>query len=162
MCDCLSHSPHRGPGPQPRHVPWLGMEPATLWFTGQHSVHWATPARVRTLLLERDRSGFESYLYHFLAMWPWASYLRYIHFPHPKMDIKNFFSKALWWGLNKTSYVKCLARCLDPNQCFINGGCKYYLWPRSNDQSHQGSQLPLQERGYRWNQVMAQPFLSPL
>ena len=46
LCGCLSHAPHRGPGPQPRHAPWLGIEPATLWFPGQHSIHWATPARV--------------------------------------------------------------------------------------------------------------------
>ena len=39
------------PGPQPRHVPWLGIEPATLWFTGQHSVHWATPARAHLHVL---------------------------------------------------------------------------------------------------------------
>ena len=26
-------------------VPWLGTEPATLWFTAQHSIHWAAPAR---------------------------------------------------------------------------------------------------------------------
>ena len=30
---------------QPIHIPWLGIKPATLWFTGQHSIHWATPAR---------------------------------------------------------------------------------------------------------------------
>ena len=30
---------------QPRHVPWLGLEPVTLWFGGQCSIHWATPAR---------------------------------------------------------------------------------------------------------------------
>ena len=35
-----------GPGQQPRHVPWLGTEPATPWFTGWHSIHWATPATV--------------------------------------------------------------------------------------------------------------------
>ena len=34
--------PHRGPGLQPRHVPWLGIEPTTLWFAGGCSVHWAT------------------------------------------------------------------------------------------------------------------------
>ena len=39
----LVHS--RGPGPQPRHVPWLGIEPATLWFAGRHSINWATQAR---------------------------------------------------------------------------------------------------------------------
>ena len=45
MCDCLSRVPNWGPGPQPRHVPWLGIKPATLWFTGQCSIHWAPPAR---------------------------------------------------------------------------------------------------------------------
>ena len=33
MCTCLSHGPHWGPGPQPRHVPWLGIELETLCFT---------------------------------------------------------------------------------------------------------------------------------
>ena len=42
----LSHTTNWEPGPQPRHVPWLGMELATFWFTGRHSIHWATPARV--------------------------------------------------------------------------------------------------------------------
>ena len=45
MCCCLSHTPNQGPVLQPRHVPWLGIKPATLWFTGWHSVHWATPVR---------------------------------------------------------------------------------------------------------------------
>ena len=35
------------PGPQPRHVPWLGIEPVTFWFSGRRSVHWATPARAK-------------------------------------------------------------------------------------------------------------------
>ena len=33
------------PGPQPRLVPWLGIEPVTFLFIGQHAIHWATPAR---------------------------------------------------------------------------------------------------------------------
>ena len=33
MCGCLSHGPRWGPGLQPRHVLWLGIELATLWFT---------------------------------------------------------------------------------------------------------------------------------
>ena len=41
----LVRHPHWGPGPQPRHVPWLGIKPATPWFTGRHSIHWAAPAR---------------------------------------------------------------------------------------------------------------------
>ena len=46
-CGCLSRGPHWGPGLQPRHVPWLGIKPMTLWFAGCHSIHWATPARTR-------------------------------------------------------------------------------------------------------------------
>ena len=49
-CGCLSHTHYWGPGPQPRHVLWLGIEPATLWFTGQGSIHWATPARAASFL----------------------------------------------------------------------------------------------------------------
>ena len=45
MYGCLSLAPHWEPGLQPRYVPWLGIQPATLWFTVQHSIHWATPAR---------------------------------------------------------------------------------------------------------------------
>ena len=42
---CLLHAPTWGPGLQPRHVLWLGIELVTFWFTDQHSIHWATPAR---------------------------------------------------------------------------------------------------------------------
>ena len=35
---CLLHTPYWGPGLQPRHVPWLGIEPATLWF-GRPTLH---------------------------------------------------------------------------------------------------------------------------
>ena len=45
MCGCLSHAHNWGPGPQPTHVTWLGIELVTLWFTDQHSIHWTTPAR---------------------------------------------------------------------------------------------------------------------
>ena len=41
MCGCLSRAPYWGSGSQPRHVPWLGIEPATLWFAGPRSIHWA-------------------------------------------------------------------------------------------------------------------------
>ena len=47
MCGCFLCAPYWGPGPLPRHVPWLGIELAILGFTGWHSIHWATPARVK-------------------------------------------------------------------------------------------------------------------
>ena len=53
MCGCLSCAPYWEPGPQPRHLLWLGIEPATLWFASQHSIHWATPARTRSIILNR-------------------------------------------------------------------------------------------------------------
>ena len=49
MCGCLLRAPYWGSGLQPRPVPWLGIEPAVLWFTGWHSVHWATAARAKLL-----------------------------------------------------------------------------------------------------------------
>ena len=45
VCGCLLCALYWGPDLQPRHVPWLGIEPVTLCFTGPHSIHWATPAR---------------------------------------------------------------------------------------------------------------------
>ena len=33
MRGCLSHAPHWGPGPQPRHVSQLGIELVTLWLS---------------------------------------------------------------------------------------------------------------------------------
>ena len=42
---CFSYIPDWGPGPQSRHVPWLGIEPMTFQFTRQCSTHWATSAR---------------------------------------------------------------------------------------------------------------------
>ena len=60
-CGCLSCAPHWGPSLQPRLVPWLGIKPATPWFTGQHSIHWATPARARSLFYSNDVLYFSVY-----------------------------------------------------------------------------------------------------
>ena len=43
---CFSHAPNRGCGPQPRHVPWLRIEPPIFQFEGWCPTHWATPLRV--------------------------------------------------------------------------------------------------------------------
>ena len=41
----FSRAPSWGPGPHPRRMPWLGIQPATLQFAGQRSIRWTTPAR---------------------------------------------------------------------------------------------------------------------
>ena len=45
MSGCFLRSLCWGPGCQSRHEPSQGIQSATLWFTGQCSNHWATPAR---------------------------------------------------------------------------------------------------------------------
>ena len=34
----------------PGMCPSLGIKPVTLWFAGQHSIHWATPTRAAVML----------------------------------------------------------------------------------------------------------------
>ena len=51
MCACLLCAPYWGSGLPPRHVPWLGIKPVTLWFAGQCAIYWATPARDRDVLI---------------------------------------------------------------------------------------------------------------
>ena len=57
MCGSFSCAPYWRPGPKPKHVPWLGIELATPWFAGWHSIHRATPARVPKCLLERTAAA---------------------------------------------------------------------------------------------------------
>ena len=47
VCDCLSCTSYW----EPRHVPWWGTEPTTLWVEGRCSIHWATPARAYFYLI---------------------------------------------------------------------------------------------------------------
>ena len=49
LINSLSHAPIWGYGQQPWHVPWLGIKPATFWFTGQCSIHWVIPAKAIVL-----------------------------------------------------------------------------------------------------------------
>ena len=51
-CTYFSHAPNWGLCPQPRLVPQLEIQPATLWFAGRCPVRWATPARALSLQIE--------------------------------------------------------------------------------------------------------------
>ena len=79
MCGCLLCAPYWGPGLglQPRHMPSLGIELATLWFTGQHSIYWATPARAHEFLLNKPPNNF------------YVVGTIYIHFTDEKLRLKN-------------------------------------------------------------------------
>ena len=55
MCGWLQSTLYWGPGPQPRHVPQMGIEPAMLWFAGPCSIRWATPARAEVVVLNKER-----------------------------------------------------------------------------------------------------------
>ena len=62
------------------HVPWLEMKPVTFQFSGWHSIHWATPARVQYAFIEWMDECLnwalwgvkpESWLLHFLPYFIW-------------------------------------------------------------------------------------------
>ena len=48
---CLSHAPNRGAGPQPRHVPRLGIKPVAFQSAGGCPMHPATPVRAIFLFI---------------------------------------------------------------------------------------------------------------
>ena len=54
ICGCLSHAPYWGPGLQPRHVPWLGIEPVTLWFAGYSQSTKPHQPRLVVVLFSRN------------------------------------------------------------------------------------------------------------
>ena len=80
MGSCLLCASYWGPGLQPRDVPWLGIEPATLWFTSLCSIHWATPARATSTFM----------------LTPY--YLHYNKFWNQLLDISKLcsYSKLVW------------------------------------------------------------------
>ena len=52
QCVVASHtSPHWGLSPQPRRVPWPGIELVTFWFMEQHPTHWPCQSEPRKYIL---------------------------------------------------------------------------------------------------------------
>ena len=76
LISCLSQAPNCRPGPQPRHVPWLGIEPATLWFPGRHTIRWTTPARAT--------------IYHFKCSKIWRELLEIFHLEEINLNCKRY------------------------------------------------------------------------
>ena len=81
-----SHSPpHWGPGLQPRHVPWLGIESVTLWFAVLNSLShasqgWASFYLLRGIIISfslsylfMDAVHFSFWLLRVLYILEWGS-----------------------------------------------------------------------------------------
>ena len=63
MCGCLSCAPYWGPGLQPRHVPWPGIELATPWSAVQHWIHWASPTTAGFSFLDSEYKWYHNSIY---------------------------------------------------------------------------------------------------
>ena len=64
---CLSHTPNRRPGPQPRCVPWVGIKQATFGFAGRCPTHQTIPVRTSSIQfshLSRFIFTFEQLQHH--------------------------------------------------------------------------------------------------
>ena len=92
----LSHTPTWGPSPQPRHVPWLGIEPVILWSAGRHSIHWATPGRaILVIILSEQNKMWLVKSYHtYLYTYPYAMCIYFTKgiksFPFYIMTLLNY------------------------------------------------------------------------
>ena len=104
MCGCLSHTPYWDPGLQPRHVPWLGIARATLWFTAWCSIHWATPVRAKVIVGKDPRTTK-------LELWDFEGRVR-VRWPgNPNMLRGAKFShKSPREALTRTAKVKMAQR----------------------------------------------------
>ena len=73
------------PGPQPRHMRWLGIEPMTFQFAGWHSTHWATSARAAMYLFIRQGRPIEQKMsiLVFLFYWRHEQMLEKINIRNP-------------------------------------------------------------------------------
>ena len=90
--------PHQGPGAQPKHVPWLGIEPVTLWFTGWLSIHWATPARAHCGIPLNCIFSQYFFLYCIFPMQVLICFIYFLRFSistFPSFNALNYYYKLL-------------------------------------------------------------------
>ena len=116
MCGCLSEAPYWGPDLQTRQGPWVGIKPATLWFTGPCSICWATPARAK------DNSFLEQSIcvqeFKFIGNSEWICHsiiLAIKLFQGRNSDTGDFFKHYKLYIVRKSLY-----RCIKtlPNRAF--------------------------------------------
>ena len=111
MCGCLSCTPNWGHGPQPRHVPWLGIEPVTLWFLGQRSVHWLSFIKMGKiiLVLPTFHNCYERYtgVRHVKTLWKTSNPIPVvINWKYtPKYQLLKFFMHMHWHANIVYTYI---------------------------------------------------------
>ena len=95
MCGCLSGTPFWGPGPQPRHVPWLGIALVPLWFTARaQSTEPHQPGRQSQFLSSWICQYFYSLLFGFMSYFrrssPYNGSSTMYWITHLSLLIRNF------------------------------------------------------------------------
>ena len=107
MCGCLSHAPYWGPDPQPRHVPWLGIEPEPFVLQSGHLIHinpqsHTSQSKLTALLIHIFKCLFEIGMPRSLGVkrwWPWLVVIKivFLYNCHPQCWILylQFFNPYL-------------------------------------------------------------------
>ena len=97
QCVVASRAPPTGD-----HVPLLGIKPATLWFAGQHSMHWATPARARNSILRALRGQA---VVAFATPGPPELFRQWYHCT--KVSWVRLFHETVWTDFPRLFFISC-------------------------------------------------------
>ena len=116
MCGCLSCALYWGPSPQPRHVPWLGIEPATPKSSqsSTQSTEPHQPGWKRILQLFR----FRPFQLHSIQTQQWPTILWSFSDPHAfsssHMIIFNslFYRNSIHFSISACNFSSCFERNL--------------------------------------------------
>ena len=133
MCGCTSHAACWGPGLQPRRVPWLGIEPATLWFAAHTQfTELCQPGLISSLISLLTHSLFNSLLFSLHEFeYSWVFSLRLVSSFKPlcskkMLDIVSVFLNLLRLVLCpiKWCMFENVLCALEKNVCFASLGWK--------------------------------------
>ena len=113
VCGCLLHARYWGPGLQPKHVPWLGNKPTTLWFAGQHSIHSATPASAGAILSGSCSLWQVPFLVLCLCFSPWEFSLALCEAVTEARDLTFPRATPCLWEIEVREYILLLFHPLE-------------------------------------------------
>ena len=110
MCGCIPCASYWWFGPQPRHVPRLGIEPVILWFAGWCSVHWATTAKAVLSFSQCSIALLDNQLPYFCILCIFSIYRIKPNMDNNKWYIKNYLI-CVWsnlWSHSIKSPTQCI------------------------------------------------------